>query len=86
MSTYNANRKRLIEIVKARSFSTGAEIKLVSGRSSNFYFNMKPTMLDAEGASVVRVISIVDRLEGAADNFKAAGIPFSAVLTVDDFR
>jgi orotate phosphoribosyltransferase len=187
MSNYNANRKRLIEIVKARSFSTGAEIKLVSGRSSNCYFYMKPTMLDAEGAyliatlvldsikgedvdlvgglemgavplatavavmsqtlgwplqaffvrkqakehgakklveglapheslqgkrvviledvtttggssmkaieavqaeggNIVRVISIVDRLEGASDNFKAAGIPFSAVLTVDDFR
>jgi orotate phosphoribosyltransferase len=187
MANPNANRNRLIEIVKARSFSTGAEIKLVSGRSSNFYFNMKPTMLDAEGAyliatlvldsikgedvdlvgglemgavplatavavmsqtlgwplqaffvrkqakdhgakklveglapyeslqgkrvviledvtttggssmkaieavqaeggNMVRVISIVDRLEGASDNFKAAGIPFSAVLTVDDFR
>ena len=187
MSNYNANRKRLIEIVKARSFSTGAEIKLVSGRSSNFYFNMKPTMLDAEGAYLIatliidalkggdadyvgglemgavplavavavssqikgwplraffvrkqakehgakklieglapgesvegkrivvledvtttggsamkaiealraesaiidRVITVVDRLEGAADAFKAAGVPFSALLTVADFR
>ena len=34
----------------------------------------------------MRVITVVDRLEGAADTFKAAGIPFSAVLTVDDFR
>ena len=187
MSTYNANRKRLIEIVKARSFSTGAEIKLVSGRSSNFYFNMKPTMLDAEGAYLIatlvldsikgedvdlvgglemgavplasavavmsqtlgwplqaffvrkqakehgakklveglapneslqgkrvviledvtttggsslkaieavraegaiveRVIVVVDRLEGAAETFKAAGIPFTAILTTADFR
>ena len=186
MSTYNANRKRLIEIVKARSFSTGAEIKLVSGRSSNFYFNMKPTMLDAEGAYLIatlvldsikgedvdlvgglemgavplasavavmsqtlgwplqaffvrkqakehgarklveglapneslqgkrvviledvtttggssmkaieaaravgaiieRVITVVDRLEGAADTYKAAGIPFHAILTTKDF-
>ena len=30
----------------------------------------------AEGGDIVRVISIVDRLEGAADNFKAAGVPF----------
>ena len=187
MSTYNANRKRLIEIVKARSFSTGAEIKLVSGRSSNFYFNMKPTMLDAEGAyliatlvldsikgedvdlvgglemgavplasavavmsqtmgwplqaffvrkqakdhgtqslveglapgetlngarvvivedvtttggsalkaaeavraeggEVVRVITLVDRLEGAVEAFRAAGLPFTPLLTLDDFR
>ena len=187
MSTYDANRKRLIEIVRARSFSTGSETKLVSGRSSNFYFNMKPTMLDAEGAHLIatliidalkggdadyvgglemgavplatavavlsqtkgwplqaffvrkqpkehgakklieglapgetlagkrlviledvtttggssmkaieaakaeggnveRVITVVDRLEGAADSFKAAGIPFQALLTVADFR
>jgi orotate phosphoribosyltransferase len=187
MAEPNANRNRLIEIVRARSFSTGTETKLVSGRSSSFYFNMKPTMLDAEGAYliatlildtvkgedvdlvgglemgavpmasavavmsqtkgwplqaffvrkqakehgakklieglapgetlqdkrvviledvtttggssmkaveavkaeggiVVRVITIVDRLEGATEAFAAAGIPFGALLTIADFQ
>jgi orotate phosphoribosyltransferase len=182
-----AARSRLIEIVKARSFSTGGETKLVSGRSTNFYFNMKPSMLHpesahliatlildalqgpqvdyigglemgavplatavcvlshgrgrpigaffvrkqakehgarklveglapgetlqgkrvviledvtttggssmkaieavrAEGAIVERVITVVDRLEGAADIFKAAGVPFQALLTTTDFQ
>ncbi|HEY5828341.1 MAG TPA: orotate phosphoribosyltransferase, partial [Hyphomicrobiaceae bacterium] len=40
----------------------------------------------AEGAVIDRVISVVDRLEGAADAFKAAGIPFTALLTTTDFR
>ena len=40
----------------------------------------------AEGAIVDRVIAVVDRLEGAAENFKAAGIPFVALLTTADFR
>ena len=40
----------------------------------------------AEGAIIDRVISVVDRLEGAADTFKAAGIPFTALLTTTDFR
>ena len=40
----------------------------------------------AEGAIVERVITVVNRLEGAADNFKAAGIPFQALLTTADFR
>ena len=187
MAAAGSARTRLIDIVRERSFSTGAETRLVSGRSTNFYFNMKPTMLDAEGAHliavlildalsdahvdligglemgavplatavavashmkgrplqaffvrkqpkehgakklveglapneslagkrvviledvtttggssmkaieavraeggvVVRVITVVDRLEGAADSFKAAGIPFAALLTVADFR
>ncbi len=187
MADISATRSRLIEVVKKRSFSTGTETKLVSGRSTTFYFNMKPTMLDpegghliatlildalegsdvdligglemgavplavavavssqikgwplraffvrkqakehgakklieglapgesvegkrivvledvtttggsamkaiealkAEGAIIDRVITVVDRLEGAADTFKAAGIPFSALLTAADFR
>ncbi len=180
-------RRRLIEVVRERSFSSGGETKLVSGRTSSFYFNMKPTMLDAEGAHLIatlildelegahvdligglemgavplatavavashargwplqaffvrkqakehgakklveglapkeslagkrvviledvtttggsamkaieavkaegaivdRVVTVVDRLEGAADSFRAAGIPFTAILTAADFR
>jgi orotate phosphoribosyltransferase len=187
MADIIATRSRLIEVVKKRSFSTGTETKLVSGRSTTFYFNMKPTMLDpegghliatlildtlegsdvdligglemgavplavavavssqikgwplraffvrkqakehgakklieglapgesvqgkrivvledvtttggsamkaiealqAEGAIIDRVISVVDRLEGAAETFKAAGISFTALLTASDFR
>jgi orotate phosphoribosyltransferase len=183
----NAAITRLIAIVRDRSFSTGGETKLASGRSSSFYFNMKPTMLDPEGAHLIatltlaslegteadligglemgavplavsaavtshktgrplraffvrkqakehgarklveglgpgetlegkrvviledvtttggsamkaieavraeggivtQVVTVVDRLEGAADTFKAAGIPFRALLTAADFR
>jgi orotate phosphoribosyltransferase len=42
--------------------------------------------LRAEGAVIDRVITIVDRLEGAAATFKAAGLPFTAILTAADFR
>ena len=35
-----------------RSFGRG-KIKLASGRESDFYFNLKPTMLDAEGAALL---------------------------------
>ncbi len=187
MADTQTARSRLVEIVKRRSFSTGSEIQLVSGRSSTFYFDMKPTMLDpegahliatlvldalagaevdlvgglelgavplatavavashargrplpavfvrkqakehgarklveglapgetlagkrvavledvtttggsaskaiealeAEGAVIERVITVVDRLEGAAETFKAARIPFQAILTAADFR
>jgi orotate phosphoribosyltransferase len=39
----------------------------------------------AEGCEVVRVITIVDRLEGAADNLKAHGVELRALFTRDDF-
>jgi len=49
MADTSAAKRRLIDIVKARSFSTGGETKLVSGRSTSFYFDMKPSMLHPEG-------------------------------------
>lgn len=45
-------RARLADIIRKRSFGRG-EVKLASGRISNFYFNLKPTMLDAEGAALL---------------------------------
>jgi orotate phosphoribosyltransferase len=49
-------RERLIAIIKARSFQSGKEVKLASGRTSTYYFNLKPTMLDAEGAHLIATL------------------------------
>src|SRR5262245_33302900 len=64
MADTGTARKRLIEVVRARSFSSGSETKLVSGRSTNYYFNMKPTMLDPEGGHLIATL-ILDALEGS---------------------
>lgn len=37
------------------------------------------------GCTVVKVITVVDRLEGAAEAFAANGCPFVALLTADEF-
>ena len=42
--------------------------------------------LKAEGADIVRVITIVDRLDGAAETFANAGLKFVPLLTLADFR
>jgi orotate phosphoribosyltransferase len=39
----------------------------------------------AQGGVIVKVISVVDRLEGAADNFREAQIAFEALFTWHDF-
>jgi orotate phosphoribosyltransferase len=48
----SASRARLAEIIRTRSFGRG-EITLASGRKSDFYFNLKPTMCDPEGAALL---------------------------------
>ena len=58
------DRARLFEIIRDRSFRQGGRFTLVSGRTSTIYFNLKPAMLDPDGA----------RLIGAALAGKAAAL------------
>lgn len=75
---------RLVEIIKARSFQEGPEIKLASGKTSTFYFNMKPTMLDSEGAHLIAEL-ILDQLDGVdADligGLEMGAVPIAASTT-----
>jgi orotate phosphoribosyltransferase len=176
-----AKRERLRGIIRRRSLLQNRDFVLASGRSSSFFFDMKRTMLDPEGASlaadllfdmikdddvdhiggletgaipivaalcarswpdkpikgffvrketkghgtdqrldglldpgsrvilfedvtttgasvmqaaaearrrdctIVKIIAVVDRLEGAEDNFRNAGIPFASLFTWRDF-
>lgn len=79
-----AKRARLIEIVKARSFQEGPEMRLASGKLSTFYFNMKPTMLDSEGAHLIATL-ILDQLDGVdADligGLEMGAVPIAASVT-----
>jgi orotate phosphoribosyltransferase len=177
-----AKKQRLLGIIRRRSLLQNRDFVLSSGRSSGFFFDMKRTVLDPEGAvlvadllfdmirddavdavggletgaipmvaavcarswpekpvagffvrkeqkghgtdqrvdgllekgsrvilfedvtttgasvmqaaeqalrldcTIVKIVSLVDRLEGAADNFKKAGIAFESVLTWRDFN
>lgn len=82
--TSSAARARLIEIVKARSFQEGPEMKLASGKTSTFYFNMKPTMLDSEGAHLIASL-ILDQLDGVpADligGLEMGAVPIASSVT-----
>lgn len=55
-------RDELIRIVTSLSYVTGTELRLASGKTSSYYFNMKPTMLDARGAFLIGLL-ILDRIE-----------------------
>ena len=53
----SAARARLADIIRTRSFGRG-EITLASGRKSDFYFNLKPTMLNPEGAALLAELTL----------------------------
>ncbi len=55
-------RDELIRIVTSLSYVTGTNLRLASGKTSSYYFNMKPTMLDARGAYLIGLL-ILDRIE-----------------------
>jgi orotate phosphoribosyltransferase len=73
-------RARLAEIVRARSLITGREVTLTSGARSRFYFDMKPTTFDPEGATLIGDL-ILDRLEGRAFDY-VAGPEMGALAVV----
>lgn len=79
-----ADRARLIEIVKQRSFQSGAETKLASGRTSSFYFNMKPTMLNPEGAQLIGQL-VCQRLAGEridmVGGLEMGAVPLASAVT-----
>ncbi|WP_143957862.1 orotate phosphoribosyltransferase [Rhodoligotrophos appendicifer] len=76
----DARRVRLMEIIRERSFKDNVEITLASGRKSNFYFNMKPTMLHPEGAGLLAEL-VLDALVEAKPDF-IGGLEMGAVPIV----
>lgn len=71
-----AVRARLADIIHARSFGY-ADVTLASGRKSNFYFNLKPTMLHPEGAALLAELTL-DALRDVACDY-VGGLEMGAV-------
>lgn len=72
----NSKRARLQEIIAEKSYIQDGDFKLASGASSSFFFDMKMTLLDPEGASLAANL-ILDMIKG--QNVKAvAGLELGA--------
>lgn len=63
MNTPENAKSQLMDIIRERSFKSGVEIKLASGRTSSYYFNLKPTMMTAQGAFLISTLTL-DLIEG----------------------
>ncbi len=83
------NRTRLRDIIKARSFSTGGNVKLASGRTSNYYFNMKPTMLEPEAASLIGELvldAIADVKADYIGGLEMGAVPLATAVAIASHR
>jgi orotate phosphoribosyltransferase len=73
-------RRNLFALIKARSFSRRS-LTLVSGRSTNYYFDMKPTMFHPAGAAWIAEL-MFDRIEGLKVDY-VGGLAIGAVPLVN---
>jgi len=69
--------ERLHAIIKEKSYRFGEEMTLASGKRSRHYFNMKPTMLDPEGAFIIATL-MLEKIKTFEGSFDAQG-PFDAI-------
>ncbi len=84
-------RARLREIVTEKSLSVGPEVTLASGATSRFYFNMKPTIFDAEGAVLISdlildAIADDDPYYDSVGGMEVGAIPIVAVLNLRSWQ
>jgi orotate phosphoribosyltransferase len=83
-----AERSRLHELIRVRSLLTGGTFTLASGRESNLFFDMKRSMLDAEGANLI-ADAILDRIDPAAvdavGGVVMGAVPIMAVVCAKSF-
>lgn len=75
-------RARLADIIFERSFGRG-EIMLASGRKSDFYFNLKPTVFDPEGAALLAQLAFEAIASEGADyigGLEMGAVPIAAAI------
>src|SRR5215469_10487202 len=85
MSDLAMKKKELLAIIRRRSVLQGREFRLTSGRSSNFFIDLKKTMFDPEGASLLADLlfaRIKDEDVDFIGGMEAGGIPIVAAVTM----
>lgn len=87
-SASESRRQRLIEIVRARSLASGTRVRLTSGVESSFYFDMKPTAFDPEGAALIAELVLEQLRRDGADligGLEMGAVPIVACVVQRSF-
>src|SRR5215467_8245647 len=76
-------KQKLLEIIRRFSLLQGREFRLTSGASSNFFIDLKKTMLDPEGASLLADL-LFDKIKAedvdCVGGMETGAIPLVAAL------
>jgi orotate phosphoribosyltransferase len=83
-----AMRTRVFQIIKERSFEFG-DFVLSSGETSNYYLDMKPTMFDPEGASLLAQLIFLRAAELKADyigGLEMGAVPLIAPINMLSYQ
>jgi orotate phosphoribosyltransferase len=81
----SSKRQRLLAIIRRESLLQDGGFRLTSGRSSNFFFDMKKTMFDPEGAALLADLlfdAICEEDVGYIGGLETGAIPLVAALCV----
>ena len=70
----------LIEVIKQRSYRRG-KFKLASGAESEFYFNLKPTMMNPKGGYLCAK-ALLEKIRTVADVEYVGGLEMGAVPVI----
>ena len=87
-SVLESKRQRLIDIVRTRSLARGTRVRLTSGAESSFYFDMKPTLFDPEGAALIADLVLAQvRRDGAefVGGLEMGAVPIVACIVQRSF-
>ncbi|HEV2100755.1 MAG TPA: orotate phosphoribosyltransferase [Stellaceae bacterium] len=78
-----AKKERLLGIIRRQSLLQNRDFVLASGRSSSFFFDMKRTMFDPEGAALAADL-LFDRIKGetvdSIGGLETGAIPIVAAM------
>ena len=89
MTAADPKRARLRDIIAAKSLLTGRNFTLASGKPSGFFFDMKKTMLDPEGANLIAdlMLDVLVKEDATHVGGLAMGaVPLVAALCVKSFQ
>jgi orotate phosphoribosyltransferase len=81
--------ERLRAIIREKSYRSGQAIRLTSGRTSTFYVNLKPTMMDPEGAALLAKLVLAEARAAGAElvgGLEMGAVPIVSAVAAESYR